>query len=94
MTDFIDKLRIKGQAEEDIYFAKRDRELIEALHAKRLHEVVECEDDSKKKLARKYEKKFKKIKKKNKAKPKKLLRACRALVEEIMERCSRKDGTE
>ena len=32
MSDTLEKLRLKGQAEEDIYFAKRDRELIEALH--------------------------------------------------------------
>jgi len=30
MPDFIGKLKIKGKAEEDIYFAKRDRELIKA----------------------------------------------------------------
>ena len=34
MTDFSDKLRLKEMAEEDIYFARRDRELIEALHEK------------------------------------------------------------
>ena len=27
-----EKLRLNGLAEEDIYFARRDRELIEALH--------------------------------------------------------------
>jgi hypothetical protein len=32
MSNFIDKLRLKERAEEDIYFAKRDRELIAALH--------------------------------------------------------------
>jgi hypothetical protein len=32
MTGFSDKLRLKEQAEEDIYFARRDRELLEALH--------------------------------------------------------------
>ena len=32
MADLPEKLRLKGLAEEDIYFAKRDRELIDALH--------------------------------------------------------------
>jgi hypothetical protein len=35
MTGFVDKLRLKEQAEEDTWFARRDRELIEALHARR-----------------------------------------------------------
>lgn len=32
MTNLTEKLRLKGMAEEDIYFARRDRELIEAMH--------------------------------------------------------------
>lgn len=35
MTTWTEKLRLKGMAEEDIYFAKRDRELIDALHKRR-----------------------------------------------------------
>ncbi|MCG6943212.1 MAG: putative molybdenum carrier protein [Thiohalocapsa sp.] len=35
MPDFIDKLRLKEQADEDQYFARRDRELIAALRARR-----------------------------------------------------------
>jgi hypothetical protein len=34
MTGFVDKLRLKGQAEEDTWFARRDRELVDALHGK------------------------------------------------------------
>jgi hypothetical protein len=34
MSDFVDKLRLKGMAEEDMYFARRDRELLEQLHRK------------------------------------------------------------
>jgi hypothetical protein len=40
MPDFIDKLRLKEQADEDQYFARRDRELIDALHARRGHAVA------------------------------------------------------
>lgn len=36
MTKFPEKLRLKEIAEEDIYFARRDRELIQALHRKPL----------------------------------------------------------
>jgi hypothetical protein len=36
MTKLPEKLRLKGLAEEDIYFAKRDLELIDALRRRRL----------------------------------------------------------
>ena len=35
MTGFSEKLKLKEQAEEDIYFARRDRELLEALRRKK-----------------------------------------------------------
>jgi hypothetical protein len=35
MSDFSDKLKLKEQAEEDIWFARRDRELIEAMRRRR-----------------------------------------------------------
>ncbi len=35
MTTWSQKLRLKGMAEEDIYFARRDRELIDALRKQR-----------------------------------------------------------
>jgi len=62
--------------------------LIVELNKKRLHKVVKCEDDVEKKTAKEYEKRFKKIANKNKKKPKRLLRACKELIAEIMERCS------
>jgi len=34
MVDFVEKLRLKGKAEEDMYFAALDRELINAMHDK------------------------------------------------------------
>ncbi|WP_167350320.1 MULTISPECIES: hypothetical protein [Vibrio] len=36
--DFTEKLRLRGKAEEDLYFAKLDRQLIEAMHEKQKHE--------------------------------------------------------
>lgn len=35
MTNLPERLRLKEMAEEDIYFARRDRELIEALRRRR-----------------------------------------------------------
>ncbi|MGF1713966.1 hypothetical protein [Photobacterium chitinilyticum] len=34
MVDFVENMRRKGKAEEDLYFAELDRKLIEALHEK------------------------------------------------------------
>lgn len=90
MSDFVDKLNLKEMAEEDIYFAKRDRELIEALHKKKLQKVVKCETDDKKGLVKQYEKRFDKISDKHMRKPKRLARACKELVDEILRRCSAK----
>jgi len=61
MTGFPEKLRLKEMAEEDIYFAKRDRELIEALRQKRLKEHVRCPSEDNRDRAKAYEKKFRKI---------------------------------
>ncbi len=35
MSDFVDKLKLAEKAAEDIYFAKVNRELIDALHKRR-----------------------------------------------------------
>ncbi|MGF1877731.1 hypothetical protein L4D77_20745 [Photobacterium frigidiphilum] len=34
MVDFTERMRLKGKAEEDIYFAALNKKLIEALHEK------------------------------------------------------------
>ncbi|MGF1910025.1 hypothetical protein L4C38_11325 [Vibrio kasasachensis] len=36
--DFTDKIRLRGKAEEDLFFAKLDRLLIQAMHEKQQHE--------------------------------------------------------
>ncbi|MGD8117019.1 hypothetical protein [Vibrio sp. Hep-1b-8] len=47
--DFTEKLRLRGKAEEDIYFAKLDLELIKAMHEReaveknREQSEAECE---------------------------------------------------
>jgi hypothetical protein len=35
MANFVETIRLKGLAEEDVYFARRDRELIAALRKKK-----------------------------------------------------------
>ena len=45
MSGLVDKLRLKEQAEEDTWFARRDRELIEALHARQNAPVHQGEGD-------------------------------------------------
>ena len=44
MNDFVEKLRLKELAEEDVYFARRDAELIEALRRKDLGASMRCAD--------------------------------------------------
>jgi len=53
MPDFTDKMRLKEMAEEDIYFARRDRELIQAMHQRKLAQHLGV--DSKKKKKKKAE---------------------------------------
>lgn len=43
--DFTEKLRLRGKAEEDLYFTKLDRQLIEALHAKQKQEQAILKSD-------------------------------------------------
>lgn len=38
MADFSENMRLKGKAEEDLYFAKLNRKLIDELHKKQDHE--------------------------------------------------------
>lgn len=89
MGDFADKLRSKEAVEEDIYFAKQDVELIEALHKKKLAKLAKC-GDGQKNQAKEFEQRFASITKKDKKKPRKLLRSYRALLDEIRNVCKRR----
>ena len=89
MTDFPDKLRLKELAEEDIYFAKRDRELIRALREKRLAESAQCPSKKGKKRARSFEKQFHRITSKHRDKKRKRFKAYRRLIEKILKVCTR-----
>ena len=39
MADFTEKMRLKGKAAEDIYFAELDKKLIQALHEKQAKKI-------------------------------------------------------
>ena len=41
MSDFVDKLYLKEQAEEDLYCARHDRELIEAMHRREAEQLAQ-----------------------------------------------------
>jgi hypothetical protein len=52
MTDFTEKMRLRGKAEEDLYFAELDRKLIRALREKQIarknkEEPDQCDKNSK-----------------------------------------------
>jgi hypothetical protein len=83
MGDFLDKLRLKGMADEDLYFAKKDKELIRALRKKKLAKLAQCEIPDSKKHAETFEKRFEKITEKHKKRPRKLLRRYRELIDDI-----------
>jgi hypothetical protein len=83
----VEKLSLKGMADEDIYFAKRDRELIEALHCRKLGQQAGCDSPEKEKKARAYEQRFHDITRKHEGRPKRLLKAYRKLLKKIKEKC-------
>ncbi|MGD2055580.1 MAG: hypothetical protein PVJ15_02145 [Gammaproteobacteria bacterium] len=83
MSGFPGLLKLKGRAEENIYFAKRDLELIRALHERELAMAVEARGKKQKKLARSFEKKYRKITRAHRGKPGKLLKAYRKLIRKI-----------
>lgn len=89
MNDFVNKLRLKGMAEEDIWFARRDRELIEALRQKRLAQQVGCRSEADKLRARCFEKEFSALEKSHHRRRPRLFNACQTLLERIRSACER-----
>jgi len=80
---------MKEAAEEDIYFAERDLELIEALRKKTLTKVAECGNGDTRE-AKELEKRFESLAEKNKSRPHRLARSLRNLLDEIGEVCTRR----
>jgi hypothetical protein len=91
MKDFIEKLRLKGMAEEDVYFAKKDLELMKALQKKKLAKLAKCSGNAEKKQAEAFEERFEALSDKHKKEPLKLLKHYRALLAEIKDACRRRD---
>jgi len=84
MSKFVETLRLKELAEEDIYFARRDQELIQALHNQRLAEAVAAATRKNRNLARTFEKQYRKVSRVCRKEPLMLIRAIRRLVDRIL----------
>ena len=89
MTKLPEKLRLKALAEEDIYFAKRDRELIKALHRRKLAKHLKIEKKKARKKARQLQKEYAKVTANHAKRPKKLARYYRGLVRKVRKLVSR-----
>lgn len=92
MNDFVEKLRLKEMAEEDIYFAQHDLELIEALHQKRLAKHSRCDSFAQKHQARGFEDRYAALACQHKslvhkAKRLELLRGLRELLDDVWHAC-------
>ena len=85
MSRFVETLRLKELAEEDIYFARCDQELIQALHERNLAEAVAADTRKARKLARSFEKEYRKVNRACKKEPLKLMWAIRRLIDSIQE---------
>ena len=92
MTDFPDKLRLKEMAEEDIYFARRDRDLIRAMHERKLAKHLKLEKNKKKKKAQRLENKYAIVTAEHWYEPKKLLNCYRNLIGKALKLVKRKRG--
>ncbi len=90
MSSFPEKLRLKALAEEDIYFAKRDRELIRALHERKLAKHLKLEAKKKKKKAQVLEDKYAAATVENGHKLKKLAKRYRSLIDKALKLIKRK----
>ena len=84
MTDFPDKLRLKEMAEEDIYFAKRDQELIRAMHERKLAKHLKIEKNRKQKKAERLEDKYAIVTAEHWYEPKKLRKCYRSLIDNAL----------
>ncbi len=84
MTNWPDKLRLKALAEEDIYFAKRDRELIKALHKRRLAKHLKVDTKKAKKKAKRLQKAYADVTIGHKDRPKRLAKFYRGLIKKAL----------
>lgn len=90
MTDFATKLRLKEMAEEDIYFARRDRELIKAMHERKLAAHLQLDKEKEKKRAAQLERKLATADAKHHREPWKLGERYRSLIRKAWKLFDRK----
>jgi N12 class adenine-specific DNA methylase len=90
MPSWPDKLRLKALAEEDIYFAKRDRELIKALHRRRLAKHLNVDTKKAKKKAKTLQKAYADVTVSHKDRPKRLAKFYRGLITKALGLVSRR----
>jgi hypothetical protein len=85
MNNFVDKLRLREMAEEDIYFAKRDVELIEALRKKKRAKSTSSDpgNTEKKKSTTSFDHDDERTADKHKKEPRRLIDMLREYVYEI-----------
>jgi ABC-type lipoprotein export system ATPase subunit len=90
MKGFVDKMKLKELAEENIYFAKQDMELIAALQRGKLVKLAKCGGDDEKRQAETFQERFDELSEKHKNKPRKLLKSYRSLLDDIKDACKRR----
>ena len=90
MTNLPEKLRLKALAEEDIYFAKRDRELIEALHKRKLAKYLKIDKQKTKKKAKRLQKEFAAVTAHHRHRPRRLAKIYRKLINKCRRLVSRR----
>lgn len=91
MTNIVEKLRLHEMAEEDIWFARHDLELLDALHRKQLRELADCGDDATAaRHAQNFEDRFATITETHTGSHGTLVEAYRGLLDEIAKVCKRR----
>jgi hypothetical protein len=80
MSKFAEKLRTKGKVEEDLYFAKRDRELLRAMKKEKLAKALDVGGRKKKRACDDLERDFTKASKRHSNRLDKLVKSYRKLL--------------
>ncbi len=84
MSKIVGKLQLKALAEENIYFAKRDRALIKALHERKLAKRLQVDAKKGRQKAHLLEREYAAARAKEQRKPKRLGKLYRRLVRKAL----------
>lgn len=91
MTNIVEKLRLHEMAEEDVWFARHDLELLDALHRKQLRQLADCGDDATAaRQAQDFEERFAEITETHADSHGHLVAAYRGLLADIARVCKRR----